>query len=356
MTKTAKRAGRVRETPRALGYRMPAEWDPHEAIWLSWPHDTDSFPELERVEAAYAELVRVLHADEEIRLFVTCEAMRRRVEGLLKGARIALDRVRFYEASYADVWFRDYGPIYVRHSEKRSLAMTHWIFNAWGEKYDTLMPDTRLPELILEKHPMPCFRPGIVLEGGSIEVNGKGTLITTEQCLLNKNRNPGLDRPSIERYLGEYLGVDRVIWLGEGVAGDDTDGHVDDIARFVSEDTVVCVREEDPSDPNHGVLEDNWKRLRAVRGPDGLPLNLVELPMPGPVLRKDGSRLPASYANFYIGNRTVAVPVFGHPSDERALETLRSLFPGRRVRGIDCRDVVHGLGTLHCVSQQHPAV
>ena len=337
-------------TPRSLGYRMPAEWEPHEAVWLSWPHDTESFPDLAAVEKVYREIIRALEFGEKIHLFVTDADMQTRVRDLLAGVGVDLGRVRFFLEPYADVWFRDYGPLFVVNREERRLAMTRWIFNAWGGKYETLARDTKIPDIILRAMPMPCFRPGIILEGGSIDVNGAGTLLTTEQCLLNKNRNPHLGRRDIEAALRDYLGAERVVWLGEGVAGDDTDGHVDDIARFVSEDTVVCACEEDPTDENHKPLEDNTRRLKSAG------LNVVRLPMPGPVLRRDGGRLPASYSNFLIGNRRVLVPVFGHANDEKALRVLRGLFPGREVVGIRCEALVHGLGAIHCISQQQPSV
>lgn len=354
MTERSAAAAEGARVPREMGYRMPAEWEPHEAVWFSWPHDPESFPDLPAVERAYVETLRVLHAGERIRLLVLDDAARARVQALLRAGGVSLDRVRFYTRAYADVWFRDYGPIYVS-APGRPLAMTHWRFNAWGGKYEALMADTRIPEAILREHPMPCFRPGLVLEGGSIDVDGAGTALTTEQCLLAPTRNPGLGRDGIERALRDYLGAERCVWLGEGIVGDDTDGHVDDIARFVSRGAVVCAVEEDPADENYKPLQDNLRRLRLAKDRAGRALNVVELPMPGPVLTREGRRLPASYANFFIGNRAVAVPVFGHANDARALEVLRRLFPGREVVGVRCEAWVHGLGTIHCSSQQVPA-
>lgn len=343
-------------SPASLGYRMPAEWAPHEAIWLSWPHDRQTFSDLERVEETYCEIAKAITPSEELRLFVTGSKMRERAEQLIKQQGVDLDRVRFYEHPYADVWMRDYGPIFVQSRDGSARAMTHWIFNAWGGKYPELCDDTKIPVFIQSKHPMERFETGIVLEGGSVEVNGVGSLLTTEQCLLNKNRNPDLSRSQIEVFLNDYLGTSNILWLKEGIVGDDTDGHIDDIARFVAEDTVVCAYEDDPKDANHALLKENYALLMGMKDQDGKSLKVIKLPMPGPVCRADGSRLPASYANFYIGSTTVLVPIFSHPNDDAALEILKSLFPGREVVGIECTALVHGLGTLHCISQQMPAV
>ncbi len=342
------------KTPRELGYSIPAEWDRHDTIWLSWPHDPVTFPDrVEKVEAVYAQIIAAIHTSEKVNLFVLDEAMKAKAEAMLAKKKVDLEKVNFWVHEYADVWFRDYGPIFVKNKEKR-LAMVHWIFNAWGGKYETLMPDTRLPEIINEKLKLPYFRPGIVLEGGSIDVNGKGTLLTTEQCLLNKNRNPKLSREEIEGYLKDYLGVTKVIWLKEGIAGDDTDGHVDDIARFVNPTTVLCAFEEDPKDENYPLLKETYELLLRSKNQDGKPLNVIKLPMPGFVGDKDG-RLPASYANFYIGTKVVLVPVFGHKNDKPALDIIQKAFPERKVVGIGCSDLVYGLGTLHCISQQQPS-
>ncbi|MFH1725637.1 MAG: agmatine deiminase family protein [Elusimicrobiota bacterium] len=334
---------------------MPAEWEPHEAIWLSWPHDEESYPDLPRVEETFAEIIAAIQDSERVRLFVTGEAMRERAARLMRARGADPERVRFFTADYADIWIRDYGPIFVVDRERGKRAMTHWVFNAWGGKYEELKGDTRVPESILAAMPMPRFRPGVVLEGGAIDVNGRGALLTTEQCLLNPNRNPGLGREEIEGRLRDYLGAEHVVWLKEGIAGDDTDGHVDDIARFVAKDTVVCAWEDDVSDPNHAVLMEDYELLRRATDQDGRPLTIVKLPMPGVVARRDGGRLPASYANFYIGNKTVLVPTFAHANDRRALSILAELFGGRDVVGIDCRALVHGLGTIHCASQQEPS-
>ncbi|NLM30198.1 MAG: peptidyl-arginine deiminase [Methanomicrobiales archaeon] len=344
----------VGRTPVALGYHMPAEWEPHDAVWLSWPHDRETFPDLAPVEAAYIEMIAALQGSERVNLLVTGDLMRTRVEAMLEEEGVDTGCVTFHTVDYADVWFRDYGPTFVVNRETGSLAMVHWIFNAWGEKYPELMGDTRIPLIMNRDMALPVFSPGIVMEGGSIEVNGRGTVITTEACLLNPNRNPGLSREDIEAYLAACIGAGHVIWLKEGIAGDDTDGHIDDIARFVGPRTVLCALEENEDDVNYAALKENYEILKRSTDQDGNPLTVIPLPMPGAVGGED--RLPASYANFYIGNTVVLVPVFGHPNDEVALARIREAFPDREVVGIDCTAMVPGSGAIHCISQQQPSV
>ncbi len=342
------------KTPKALGYHMPAEWEPHDAVWLSWPHDRETFPDLAAVELAYVEIIARLQRSETVNLLVTGERMRTRVEAMLGEEGVDVEGVRFHIVDYADVWFRDYGPTFVVNPATESLAMVHWTFNAWGGKYPELKGDTRIPLLINRDLDLPVFTPGIVMEGGSIEVNGRGTVITTEACLLNPNRNPDLSREEIEAYLEAYLGADHVIWLKQGIAGDDTDGHVDDIARFVNPTTVLCALEENEDDVNYQVLKENYAILKASTDQDGNPLTVIPLPMPGVVGGEE--RLPASYANFYIGNTVVLVPVFGRPNDEIALTRIQQVFPDREVVGIHCTAMVRGFGAIHCISQQQPSV
>jgi agmatine deiminase len=339
----------------ARRHYMPAEWEPHSAVWLSWPHDPVSFPHLEEAELAFAEFIHEICPSEQVELQVLDEAMRERTSNVLREKNPRLSRIRFHVAEYADIWFRDYGPIFVVHRAARQLAMTKWIFNAWGNKYETLLKDNRVPYWMNESLGLTMFEPGIVLEGGSIEVNGQGTLMTTEQCLLNPNRNPKLSKKKIEKYLSDYLGVRHFIWLKEGIAGDDTDGHIDDIARFVNKNTVLCARQPDTTDPDHEVLEGNFHLLEKAADQDGNKLRVIPLPVPGWVGDEQG-RLPASYANFYIGNTKVIVPLFGTENDEKALEVIRSVCPNRKVVGINARALVYGLGTFHCMTQQQPAV
>ena len=341
------------KTCRELGFTMPAEWEKHDAIWLAWPYDLTTFPDrVERVEATYVQIIKEIHTSEHVNLFVTGERMKQRATKLLKKAGVDLGKVSFFVFNYADVWFRDYGPIFVRN-QRHELAMLHWNFNSWGEKYETLLKDKQIPEVINQKMSLQCFEPGMVLEGGSIDVNGKGTLLTTEQCLLNKNRNPQLNKQQIEKFLSEYVGVDHFIWLKSGILGDDTDGHIDDLARFVNATTVVCAYQEDPNDEDYNVLKENYEILLRSVDQDGKKLKLVKLPMPK-VISDAWERLPASYTNFYIGNEKVLVPIFNHENDEKALAILQELFPTRKVVGIECVDLVYGFGTIHCISQQQP--
>jgi len=342
----------MQPNPQSLGYRMPAEWEKHSAIWLSWPHDAVTFPDrVEKVEKTYTEIIQAISGSELVNLFMRNAEEEKRISEILKAAGVNLTQVKFWKHNYADVWFRDYGPIFVKNAAGE-LAITHWIFNAWGSKYATLMPDTIIPKIINEKLQLPYFTPGIVMEGGSIEVNGLGTLLTSKQCLLNPNRNPTLTQAEIEKKLAENLNITNFIWLEEGIAGDDTDGHIDDIARFVNPTTVVCTIEKNTKDPNYAILQRNLEILKAAKDQDGKPLEIITLPTP--IVEDSEGRLPASYTNFYIGNTVVLVPIFSDKNDAAALEILQKLFPERKVVGINCRDLVYGLGTLHCISQQQP--
>jgi len=341
------------KTCRSLGYIMPAEWEKHDAIWLAWPYDPTTFPDrVDKVEATYVQIVKEIHTGEQVNLFVTDEQTKKKVAALFNAEDIDLSRVNFYVFGYADVWFRDYGPIFVRN-KSHELAMLHWNFNSWGEKYETLLKDKQIPEIINSKMMLRYFKPGIVLEGGSIDVNGEGTLLTTEQCLLNENRNPDLDKKQIEKLLSDYLGVNHFIWLKKGILGDDTDGHIDDLARFVNPTTIVCAYQEDKNDEDYAVLRENYEILCQSVDQNGKKLKIVKLPMPK-VVSDEGQRLPASYTNFYIGNQKVLVPVFDHKNDAKALAVLQELVPTRKVVGIRCVDLVYGFGTIHCISQQQP--
>jgi agmatine deiminase len=333
---------------------MPAEWEKHDAVWLSWPYDPTTFPDrVEGVEKTYVRIIEVLTGSEQVNLLVKDEGMESRVRALLGKEDICHKDVVFHIYDYVDVWFRDYGPVFIVNEDKKELAMVDWIFNAWGEKYKTHIRDTRIPDFINKNINIPCFKPGIVLEGGSIDVNGNGTLITTEECLLNKNRNTDLSKKDIEGYLKDYLGTRKVIWLKRGIAGDDTDGHVDDIARFVSPRTVICVCEEDKNDENYIALHENYEILFNSRDQDENRLNVIKLPMPGFISNETG-RLPRSYANFYIGNTVVLVPFFGVENDSKALSIIDALFPDRKAIGIDCIDLIYGFGAIHCITQQQP--
>jgi agmatine deiminase len=334
----------MKATPKKAGYHMPAEWEPHEGSWLAWPKNLDTFPRgiLEYVEEIYVKIIQELQKHEKVFLLVDDISCEERVHKKLQSTK----NIIFKHIKSVDVWTRDYAPIFVKNRNGK-IAAIKWIFNAWGNKYNDLKADDETGNKIAKDAGVPVFRPGIILEGGSIDTNGKGILLTTEQCLLNKNRNKDLRREQIESYLREYLGVEKIIWLKQGIAGDDTDGHVDDFARFVSEDTVVCCVEEDPKDENYKPLKENFELLKKSG------LHVVKLPMPDPV-EMDGRRLPASYANFYIANDVVLTPIFNQKKDSIALEIIQRLFRDRKVIGIYASYLVYGFGGIHCITQQQP--
>jgi agmatine deiminase len=333
---------------------MPAEWERHEATWLAWPHDPITWPDhVEDAEKAFVEMIRALAPNERVDLLVKDAPTKARAQSMLKAAGVK-GGVRYHDIATADSWIRDYGPTFVRN-QAGELAMVDWRFNAWGNKYDTLLADDSIPPKLEPIVGCRRFQVDVVMEGGSIEVNGAGTVLTTEQCLLNKNRNPDLSKSQVEEVLRQNLGVDQVLWLKEGIEGDDTDGHIDDIARFTAPDTIVTAVEPDTSDPNHAILEDNLQRLRSFRDPQGRPFKVVELPMPGRIDDADGERLPPSYANFLVANGVVLLPVFGHKNDAKAQKVIEGCFPGRRVVPIRAEHLILGMGTVHCLSQQQPA-
>ena len=331
---------------------MPPEWHPHHSTWLTWPKDPETWPDrVTQVEQIYLEMISALTPHEIVNLLVDDDETETLVRGRCSAA--AASRIRFHHIQTVDSWIRDYGPNFLI-GPNGAGAFNDWIFNAWGNKYEVLKQDDTVPQRLEAFLKMKRFSPGIVMEGGSIEVNGAGCVLTTEQCLLNPNRNPDLSREGIEQYLKDYLGVTKVLWLGEGIAGDDTDGHIDDIARFAASDVIVCAVEDDPADENYELLQDNLQRLRSMTDTNGKPFEIVTLPMPGTV--GDLERLPASYANFYIANNVVLAPVFGHANDQRAVDTLQRLFPTRQVVPINCEPLVWGMGTIHCVTQQQPRI
>lgn len=339
-------------------FLMPAEWAPHRATWLSWPHKEASWPGgFEPIPGIFAEIVRHLVPREEVRINVGDAALEESARGVFREAGVPTGRVFFHRNPTNDAWCRDHGPVFVHRDAggRREEVILDWGYNAWGDKYPPYDLDDVVPTRIGAELGIPVVSPGMVLEGGSIDVNGAGTLLTTEQCLLNPNRNPGLSRERIESALRDCLGASNILWLGQGIEGDDTDGHVDDLTRFVDPVTVVTAVEDDPRDANYEPLRDNLTRLRGMRDQDRRPLHVVELPMP-PALHRDGQRLPASYANFYIANGTVLLPGFEPVKDEQARAVLQGLFPTRRVIVIQCTDLVWGLGAIHCVTQQWPAL
>lgn len=356
------RAGKSR-LPSALGYRMPAEWEPHASTWLAWPHFRDDWPgKFEPIPWVYAEIIRNLARHERVDLIVTSERLEKQARSVLERASALSDNVCFHRWRTDRVWMRDSGCIYLAPAseagDSEPLAL-HFRFNAWA-KYNNYKLDAKVGARMAKAagarvaHPI-CNEERVVLEGGSIDVNGRGTLLTTEECLLSttQQRNPHMDRAGYERMFADYFGVLSVIWLGEGIEGDDTHGHVDDVTRFVSPDTVVTMVEANERDENYSALHHNLGRLRAARDQDGQRLNVVEIPMPRPVIF-ESRRLPASYANFYIANGAVLVPVFNDPNDRVALNTLAELLPGREVVPIYSGDLIWGFGAMHCMTQQQP--
>jgi len=339
--------------------RMPAEWEPHDATWLAWPHCKDDWPgKFEPIPWVYAEIIRHLARRERVELIVNHAAAEKRARKILELANAFSDNIRFHRWPTDRVWTRDSGCTFV--AKKGKLAANKWRFNAWA-KYPNWKRDEKIGSLMAKSANAPELRPTfgkhrVVLEGGSIDVNGQGTLLTTEECLLSKvqARNPAMKRKDYEKLFADHLGIRNVIWLGAGIAGDDTHGHVDDITRFVSPDTVVTAVESDPDDPNYEPLRDNIRRLREATDQNGKPLSIIELPMPGPVVF-EGRRLPASYGNFYIANGLVLVPVFNDPNDRVALEILADFFPDREIVGIYSGDLIWGFGAMHCMTQQQPA-
>jgi len=343
------------QSPAALGFRMPAEWGPQEAVWLSWPHRRATWPAaFAPIPGKFAEIAAQISRRERVRINVSA-GRRARARALVAGAGADMANVEFFKHPTNDAWCRDHGPIFVRNAATGEVAVTDWKYNAWGGKYRPFASDNRVPALVARSLGLRRFRNGMVLEGGSIDVNGAGLLITTETCLLNRNRNPRLAREEIERNLRDTLGVAGVLWLGGGIAGDDTDGHVDDLTRFVSEDGLVTAVEGNGRDPNHRPLAENLERLKSMRTPSGGRFGIAELPMPAPCSHL-GQKLPATYANFLVINGAVLVPAFRQPRrDQEAAGIIASCFPGREVVPVDCLELVRGLGTLHCISQQQPA-
>ena len=347
-------------TPHSLGYRMPAEWEPHEGTFLGWPHELTDWPgKFAPIPWAFAEIVRHLARVERVFLLAENRASESRVKSILRKSHVNFDDVHFFRIPTDRGWMRDSGPICVKDAHG-DVAFNHFVFNGWA-KYPNHKKDARVVARANVRLRRNCFLPAqnskrVVLEGGSIDVNGGGTLLTTEECLLSKiqERNPGFGKSDYERIFRDYFGVTNVLWFKNGIAGDDTHGHVDDLTRFVNPTTVVTIVEEDRDDANYAPLRENLHLLQSMKDQDGKPLRVEILPMPAPVYF-DGQRLPASYANFYIANKLVLVPVFNDPNDRIALNTLAKLFPDREVIGIYCRDLVLGLGTIHCMTQQLPA-
>lgn len=344
-------------TPKEAGFYFPAEFAKQRAMWLSWPHKEASWPgKIDTIFPVYSQFIKLVAEDQEVCINVKDEAMKQFALAHLTVVGCNLASVKFYMHPTNDAWCRDHGPAFLLNHKTGEKAIVDWGYNAWGGKYPPFDLDDVIPTLIGKELNLPVYYPGIVMEGGSVEFNGKGTLLTTTACLLNPNRNPHLNQQQIEKYLIDYYGVENILWLGDGIVGDDTDGHIDDLTRFVNEDTVVTVVEENKNDENYELLQENLKTLHTLRLETGKQLNVVELPMPAAVVYED-QRLPASYANFYIANKYVVVPTFrDDKNDVRALDILTNCFPDRKVVGLDSTDLIWGLGSFHCLSQQEPAI
>jgi agmatine deiminase len=343
--------------PADLGFRMPAEWEPHSATWLTWPHNPETWPgqDISKIEKVYLQIIQALVEGEEVHILTRHESDAMKLTKSIKSNPRNHQNMTIHMVPTNDAWIRDYGPNFLvreTSSAKRGISANLWKFNSWGGKYEWDLDD-RVGATITDFLGITPFEPGIVLEGGAIEVNGQGLCITTEQCLLNSNRNGSLDKAEMESYLKRYLGVREIIWCQGNIEGDDTDGHIDNLVRFVNPDTVLCAWEDNTKDPNHACLQENLKTLESFRDADGKPLNVIKLPMPGRIDSDEG-RLPASYANFYIGNRVILLPTYNHTNDKVAASLLKQFFPDREVVGIPCETFVWGLGAIHCVTQQQP--
>jgi agmatine deiminase len=345
-----------------FNYRMPAEWEKHSATQLHWPSNRETWPgeRLARVEEVYLDIIEALHQHEPVLLLVDPSVEEGAVEEKLSSRKIHSERVALYRVPINDVWARDCGPIYLKRREEDreqpEYIISNWEYNAWGEKYPPFDADNALPAWFAKTFSVPMIEPGMVLEGGSIDTNGEGILLTTESVLLNENRNPGLTKQEIEQKLKHWLGMEKVIWLGDGLAGDDTDGHIDDLSRFVNRNTILTMLADDPEDVNYGVLQENYRRLTAARDLRGNPFNILTLPLPETRIEGttvDGSEyVPASYANFYIANGVVLVPLYDPRYDAQALNLFKTCFPDREVICINCADLVWGQGSIHCITQQ----
>lgn len=341
------------QTPKELGYYFPAEWHKHESTWLSYPHNENSWPDkIHTIFPFYNLFIKELAKNEIVNINILNQKMLKNIEMELNLIDVKMSNIRFHSFPTNDAWCRDHGPAFVINEKENKKAIVDWEYNAWGGKYPSEL-DNKIPSLIAKELDLFTFKPVIIMEGGSVDFNGKGTLITTTSCLLNENRNFNLNKAEIEERLINYYGVENVIWLGDGIEGDDTDGHIDDITRFVNEDTVITVIEENKTDKNYYPLQENLKLLTKARLENGKQMNIVELPMPDEVVWED-QRLPASYANFYIANESVIVPIFNSKNDNKAIYILEECFKDRKIIGIDSTEIIWGLGSFHCLSQQEP--
>jgi agmatine deiminase len=333
---------------------MPAEWEPHSGTWMAWPHNLETWPDqdMQQVETEFLRIIQPLAKNESVHILVNDEEMENSVTSILIDNNVEMQNIFLHDIPTNDAWIRDYGPNFITQRDGR-VATNDWDFDSWGRKYKWELDDLA-GTIIAENLGFHYFKPQIVLEGGAIEVNGVGTCITTESCILNPNRNNGISREVLERTLKDYLGVSKIIWLHGEIQGDDTDGHIDNLVRFVNPTTMVCVVEENENDPNYPCLKKNFDRLRTATDQDDNPLEIIALPMPGHI-GSPSEHLPASYANFYIANKSVLVPVYNQPNDKQALAILDPLFPDREIIPIPSTRLIWGLGGVHCLTKQQPA-
>lgn len=343
------------DTPQKSGFIMPAEWEKHSAVWLAWPHDIITFSDdkLIAVEQSYVEIIKNIHTSEDVELLVLNEETKTRVSGMLASAKINLSKITFHITDYDDVWIRDYGPTFIINRQDHELAWVKWHYNAYGNKFPELLKDNEVFFNLRRDVDKRMFEPGVIMEGGAIETNGQGIIITTEQCLLNKNRNPELNKNETEKYLNKFVSAKKVIWLKQGLANDHTDGHIDELARFVTPNKIVCAYEDDSTGENYKTLEENYQTLTKVTNLENKPFEIIKLPLPH-MKYKDGTTAPASYCNFYIGNNVVLTATFNDTNDAKALAILQSCFPDHKVIGIDCSNIIYGGGAIHCITQQQP--
>lgn len=345
------------KTPKELGFYMPSEWQKHSAVWLAWPYDNTTFPNsIPEIEQIYCQMIKSLEDSERVNLIIL-NKYKERIKKILEGNGINLENITFYEEDYVDVWTRDYTPITIINENEEKLAFVKWNYDAYGKGHDPyfsdLLKDDKVFDSILNDSVNKIFRPGIVLEGGAVDTNGNGTILTTEQCLLNSNRNSELNKEQNEEYLKNYLGAENIIWLKDGLVNDHTDGHIDEIARFVSPDTIVCAYENNQNDPNYLILDLNYRILENAVDKNGNKFKVIKLPMPH-FNYDNGEKAPASYTNFYIGNKVILMSLFNDVNDDKAKEIIQSLFPDHKVIGIDCSKVIYGGGAIHCMTMQQP--
>lgn len=343
------------EIPKELGYYMPAEWEKHSAVWLAWPYGKKTFPNiLKKIEEDYCKIIKLLES-EKIKLLVLNEKEKERITKKLKLFGVNINNITFYIEDYSDVWTRDYTPITLFNKNNEKLAFVQWDYNAYGKEHNPrfveLLKDNDVFNNILDKNKHEIFKPGVILEGGAIDSNGKGSILTTEQCLLNANRNPDLDRSRTEIYLKAYLGAENIIWLKDGLVNDHTDGHIDEIARFVNPNTIVCAYEEKKKDENYSILKENYNRLKKARDEKGEKFKIIKLPMPH-MNYENGEKAPVSYTNFYIGNSIILMSIFNDKNDKKAMKIIQKLFKKHKVIGVDCSRLIVGGGAIHCITMQ----